>query len=163
MQCTNLSVNETIMKRIIQKVNLGRRYLFSTPTKAIEFLNGIALILFGLVFLLNGNMLGKYRLYLDFNYVGPLWVWGIVVIIGLIQLTHMRRDNLESNMVSAITLKVSALVWFLIAVMFGADYPPLSTGIGTYFILGLVDVLAGLHLSGQNDYELLIREEYRNG
>lgn len=150
------------MKRIIMKVNQGRRYLFSTPTKAIEFLNGLATILFGLVFLLNGSILGKFKLYLNFNYVGPLWVWGIVVMLGMVQLNSMRKDTLESNMLSAITLKVSALVWFLIAIMFGADYPPLSTGIGTYFSMGVVFVLAGLHLSGQNEYELLIREEYRD-
>lgn len=151
------------MKRISMKVNYARRYLFSTPTKAVEFLNGLALTLFGLVFLLNANMLGKYKLYLNFNYVGPLWVWGIVVFIGLVGLNSMRKDTLESNMLSAITLKVSSLIWFLIAVMFGADYPPLSTGIGTYFSMGVVNVLAGLHLSGQNEFELLVREEYRNG
>lgn len=150
------------MQKIINKTNQFRRYLFSTPTKAIEFLSGLSTTLFGLIFLLNGNLLGKYKLYLSFNYVGPLWVWGIVVIIGLIQLNAMRRDTLESNTISAINLKVTAVVWFLIGVMFGADYPPLSTGVGTYFSMSLVNLMAGFHLSAQNDYEFLIREEYRN-
>ena len=150
------------MRRVLITTLQIRNYLFSTSTKAVEFLNGIATALFGLIFLLNGDILGKYKLYLSFNYVGPLWVWWILVILGVIQINAMRTDTLESNTVAAITLKVSALVWFLIGLMFGANYPPLSTGVGTYFTMSLVNLMAGFHLSAQNDYEFLIREEYRN-
>lgn len=150
------------MKHIISKANQFRKYLFSTPTKSIEFLNGLSMTLFGLIFLFNGSILSKHKIYLNFNYMGPIWVWWLTVIIGLIQLNAMRRDTLESNTVSAIFLKVSALMWFLIALMFGADYPPLSTGVGTYLAMCLVNIMAGFHLSAQNDYEFLIREEYRD-
>lgn len=37
------------MKKIIIKVNQGRNYLFSTPTKPIEFTNGVVSLFFGLV------------------------------------------------------------------------------------------------------------------
>ena len=89
-------------------------------------------------------------------------MWWLAVIIGLIQLNAMRRDTLESNTVSAIFLKVAALMCFLIALMFGSDYPPLSTGVGTYLAMCLVNLMAGFHLSAQNDYEFLIREQYRD-
>lgn len=149
------------MKRIILKVNQGRQYLFSTSTKSIEFLNGLSAFLFGLVFLLNGAALGNYKFYLNFNYIGPIWVWWFVVILGAIQLNSMRKDTLESNMISAIALKLSALMWFMSALMFGSDYPPLSTGFFTYLSFSLVMVLAGFHLSAQNTYELLLRNENR--
>lgn len=149
------------MKRIINKVHEGREYLFSTPTKAIEFLNGICALMFGLVFLMNGSTLGKFKFYLSFAYVGPLWVWWFVVILGAVQLNAMRKDTLESNMLSAIFLKLSALMWFLSALMFGSDYPPLSTGFFTYVNFSLVTVLAGFHLSIQNTFELLLRDEVR--
>lgn len=150
------------MKHVIRKANQFRKYLFSTPTKSIEFLSGLSMTSFGLIFLFNGSILSTHKIYLRFNYIGPIWVWWLAVIIGLIQLNAMRRDTLESNTVSAIFLKVAALMCFLIALMFGSDYPPLSTGVGTYLAMCLVNIIAGFHLSAQNDYEFLMREKYRN-
>ena len=149
------------MKRILLKVNQGRVYLFSTPTKAIEALNGLTLSLFGLVFLINGATLGQYKFYVNFMYMGPSWIWWVVMLLGITQLNAARKDTLESNMMSAICLKLSALVWFVISLMFGSDYPPLSTGFFTYMSFSLLNVLGGFHLSAQNTYELLMRNEYR--
>lgn len=149
------------MKRIIIKVNQARKYLFHVPTKSIEFISGICSLFFGLVFIINGNSLVKNEFYQSFDYVGPMWIWWLVILLGIIQLNASRKDTLESNILSAITLKVSALVTFIIALMFAADYPPLGTGFFTYSVLSGFYLLAGIELSEQNTYELLIRTENR--
>ena len=149
------------MKRIIMRVNQGRRFLFHLPTKSIEFLNGLLALMFGLVFMMNGSSLVQYKSYVAFTYVGPVWLWFVISMIGVFQLNAMRKETLESNMLSAIVLKVSSLLWFLVAILFGSTYPPLSTGFFTYLIISLVCVLAGYELSAQNTYELLLRKEYR--
>ena len=149
------------MQRIVKKINQGRVYLFQHPTKSIEILSGLCSVFFGLVFVINGNSLVKNEFYQSFDYVGPMWIWWLVILLGTIQLNSSRKDTLESNILSAITLKVNALVTFIIALMFAADYPPLGTGFFTYSILSGFYLLAGIELSVQNTYELLIRTENR--
>lgn len=149
------------MQRVIKKINQGRVYLFQHPTKSIEILSGLLSLFFGIVFIINGNLLIKNEFYQSFDYVGPMWIWWLVILLGIIQLNASRKDTLESNILSAITLKVSALVTFIIALMFAADYPPLGTGFFTYTILSGFYLLAGIELSVQNTYELLIRSENR--
>ena len=149
------------MKRILLKANQGRVYLFQHPTKSIEILSGLLSVFFGLVFFINGKSLIKNEFYRSFDYVGPMWIWWLVILLGTTQLNASRKDTLESNILSAITLKVNSLVTFIIALMFAADYPPLGTGFFTYSILSGFYLLAGIELSVQNTYELLIRTENR--
>lgn len=149
------------MKRIVKKINQGRAYLFQHPTKSIEILSGLLSLFFGIVFIINGNLLIKNEFYQSFDYIGPKWIWWLVILLSTIQLNASRKDTLESNILSAITLKVNALVTFIIALMFAADYPPLGTGFFTYSILSGFYLLAGIELSVQNTYELLIRSENR--
>ena len=74
------------MKRIIIKVNQGRNYLFSTATKPIQFLNGVVSLFFGLVYLINGSTLNQLKIYLNFSYIGILWIWWVVLFLGILQL-----------------------------------------------------------------------------
>lgn len=147
------------MQRIIKKVNRGRNYLFSTPTKPIEFLNGLLSVFFGLVYLINGSSLSQLESYLNFSYMGPIWIWWIVVFLGMLQLNYMRRDTLDFNIKSALVMHTCALMWFVISVLFGSNYSPLSTGFFTYFWLSAVCSLTALQLDNRNTYELLIRKE----
>lgn len=151
------------MKRIVKAVNQGREYIFHIPTKSIELLNGLTAFFFAIVFMVNGATLSEHKFYLNFKYAGPSWIWIIVLILSIIQLNAMRKETLESNILSAIVLKVSALFWFMAALMFGSDYPPLSTGFFTYSILSFITVLAGYEISAQNTKQLLKRAECRNG
>lgn len=150
------------MKKIIMKVNQGRNYIYSTPTKSMEFLNGFLSIFFGLVFLANGTVLGLLKLYLNFSYIGPKWVWGIPVLLGVLQLKYACSDSLESNVKSALIMHTCALMWFIISLLFGSDYPPLSTGFFTYLCIAAMCSLTALHLDGQNTYELLLRKEIKD-
>lgn len=150
------------MQRVVKKINQARKYLFHVPTKSIEFISGLCSLFFGLVFMINGNALVKNRFYESFNYIGPNWIWWLVFLLGIIQLNAMRKDTLESNILSAITLKVNALVTFIIALMFASEFPPIGTGFFTYGVLSAMYLLAGIELSEQNTYELLIRSENRN-
>lgn len=150
------------MKRVILKVNQGREFLFSTPTKSIEFLNGLCTLFFGLVFLLNGASLGTYKFYVSFTNIAPPWLWWICVIVGFIQIKSLSKNTLESNIMSVLMLKISAFLWLLFAILFGAEYPPLSTGFFTYLWFSVTCLLGGFHLGAQNTYELLLREAYRN-
>lgn len=147
------------MKHIISKANQFREYLFSTPTKPIEFLNGVVSLFFGLVYIINGSSLNQLKIYLNFSYMGPIWIWWIVVFLGILQLNYMRKDTLDSNIKSALVTHTCALMWFVISVLFGLDYPPLSTGFFTYFWLSVVCSLTALHIDKKNAYELLIRKE----
>ena len=150
------------MKRIIIKVNQGRNYIYSTPTKSMEFFNGFLAIFFGLVFLVNGTALGLLKLYLNFSYIGPKWVWGIPVLLGVLQLKYACSDSLESNVKSALIMHTCSLMWFIISLLFGSDYPPLSTGFFTYLCIAAMCSLTALHLDGQNAYELLLRKEIKD-
>lgn len=150
------------MKRVILKVNQGREFLFSTPTKSIEFLNGLCMLFFGLVVLLNITSLGRYEFYTSFSKMIPIWVWWISIIVGFIQLRNLRKNTLESNIMSVLMLKISAFLWLLFAILFGAEYPPLSTGFFSYLWFSVVCLLGAFHLGAQNTYELLLRETYRN-
>lgn len=147
------------MKRIIKKVNQGRNYLFSTPTKPIQFLNGVISLFFGLVYLISGPTLNQLKIYLNFSYMGPIQIWWIVVFLGILQLNYARKDTLDSNIKSALVMHTCALMWFVISVLFGSNYPPLSTGFFTYFWLSLVCSLTALQIDNQNAYELLMRKE----
>jgi hypothetical protein len=149
------------MKRVVNKVNELRRCIFDKPTKSIQFLNGMLLILFGLVFLLNGTALKTQKFYGNFDLIGPTWVWIFVLCLGIIQLNALRKDTLESNILSAIVLKISSLIWCVLAITFGSDYPPLSTAFFNYLSLSGITLLASYELEVQNNYELLIREEIR--
>ena len=147
------------MKRIIIKVNQGRNYLFSTATKPIQFLNGVLSLFFGIVYLINGSTLNQLKIYLNFSYMGPIWIWWVVIFLGILQLNYMRRDILDSNIKSALVMHTCALMWFVISILFGSDYPPLSTGFFTYFWISVVCSLTALQIDNQNTYELLIRKE----
>ena len=147
------------MKRIIIKVNQGRNYLFSTSTKPIQFLNGVISLFFGLVYLISGSSLSRLKIYLNFTYVGPIQIWWILVFLGILQLNYVRKDTLDSNIKSALVMHCCALMWFVISILFGSNYPPLSTGFFTYFWLSVVCSLTALQLDSQNAYELLMRKE----
>ena len=147
------------MQRIIKRVNRGSNYLFSTPTKPIQFLNGVVSLFFGLVYLINGSSLNQLKIYLNFSYMGPIWIWWVVVFLGILQLNYMRKDTLDFNIKSALVMHTCALMWFVISILFGSDYPPLSTGFFTYFWISVVCSLAALQLDNRNTYELLIRKE----
>ena len=155
-------LKKIFMNKVILKVNQGREFLFSTPTKSIEFLNGLCILFFGLVVLLNISSLGTYKFYASFSSIAPIWVWWISIIVGFIQLKNIGRDTLESNIMSVLMLKVSAFLWLLFAILFGAEYPPLSTGFFTYLWFSVVCLLGGFNLGAQNTYELLLRDAYRN-
>lgn len=149
------------MKKVLNKISQGRQFLFRPPTKGIEFLSGISLFFFGLVMSINNSSLLTNQFYKNFTFVGPSWIWIFVMSLGIIQLNALRKDTLESNILSAIVLKVSSLVWCLLALTFGSGYPPLNTAFFTYLSLSCITLLAGYELEVQNDYELLIREEIR--
>ena len=150
------------MKTVIKKVNKARNFLYSTPTKIIEFLTGICSLSFGLVYALNGESLNRLKVYFSFAYVGPIWIWWVMVILGILQLNYMRKETLDSNIKSALTMHVSAVIWFIIAIMFVTDYPPLSTGFFTYFWFSAICSLTALQIDSQNTYELLIRKETKD-
>lgn len=147
------------MQRIAKKVNIGSNYLFSTPTKPVQFLNGVLTTFFGLVYLINGSVLNQLKTYLNFSYIGPIWIWWLVVFLGILQLKYMRKDTLDSNIKSALVMHTCALMWFVISILFGSNYPPLSTGFFTYFWFSVVCSLTALQIDNQNTYELLMRKE----
>ena len=153
--------NYNNMQRVIKKINRARSYLFKLPTKSIELLSGLCSMFFGLVFIVNGRAIKETHSFVNFEYIGPDWIWWLVLLLGIMQLNAMRKDTLESNIMSAICLKVSSLVSFVIALMFASNFPPISTGFFTYTILSGLYILAGIELSEQNTYELLIRSENR--
>ena len=147
---------------VTKRVNKGRNFLYSTPTKIIEFLMSMCSLSFGTVYLLNGAALNKLKIYLSFAYIGPIWLWWVMIILGVLQFHYMRKDTLDSNIKSALVMHVVAVMWFIIAVMFLTDYPPLSTGFFTYFWFSVVCSLTALELDSQNTMELLLRKEIKD-
>lgn len=118
-----------------------------TGTAPIEFLNVWALLGFGLVMLLNEQELLQISAYKYFTSYPPTYTWLAMIAIGLIQAYLMFKPSPASDQVGGIFLGISSIIWFIIAGTFGINYPPVSTALPIWSVVGI--------LTGSGGYALL--------
>lgn len=138
------------IKRTIKASKDFRQWLFAIGTRVVEIANGIIMTCFAMTFLLDYQLLITNYPYRTFTHMSSLWLWFIMLLIGIAQLIAMACKSIRSNQFSALVLIWSGCVWAIVAVAFGADYPPLSSAFFTYLTLALLCALAGKEMMSKN-------------
>ena len=122
---------------------LLRRWVFATSTRPIEILNAFVLMGFGALMLTEFSEIITSRPYRYFTYVNNTYLWSGVTLVGALQLNALLRKTLRSNQASALIMQGSSLIYLMVAVAFGLDYPPLTPAFTTYTAMGIVVAIAG--------------------
>lgn len=123
-----------------------QRWLFSTGTRAVKFVNAFGLFGYAMVFFLHGEVLYQYKLYDKFDTAPPKVTATVMLVLAVLQIISMVGKTDRYQIIGGYLLICSGFVWFLVAVAFGASYPPLSTGVVFPSLLAVVCPLAGDNL-----------------
>lgn len=123
-----------------------QRWLFSTGTRAVKFVNAFGLFGYAMVFFLYGEVLYQYKLYDKFDTVPPKVTATVMLVLAVLQIILMVGKTDRSQIIGGYLLICSGFVWFMVAVAFWASYPPLSTGVVFPCVMALICPLAGDNL-----------------
>lgn len=123
-----------------------QRWLFSTGTRAVKFVNAFGLFGYAMVFFLYGEVLYQYKLYDKFDTVPPKVTATVMLVLAVLQIILMVGKTDRSQIIGGYLLICSGFIWFLITVAFWASYPPLSTGVVFPCVMALICPLAGDNL-----------------
>ena len=123
-----------------------QRWLFSTGTRAVKFVNAFGLFGYAMVFFLYGKVLYQYKLYDKFDTVPPKVTATVMLVLAVLQIISMVGKTDRSQIIDGYLLICSGFIWFLITVAFWASYPPLSTGVVFPCVMALICPLAGDNL-----------------
>ncbi len=126
------------------------KWLFATPTRAIEAFSCILMLGFALALIVDDRMLAlpDYRGFTDRWYL----VIGFAAV-GVICLQCLLRKTKHSLFCSGYSMILAALGWAAVGAQFGLSYPPLTLGQVAYTILSLFSLLAGLYNLKQSSKE----------
>lgn len=120
-----------------------RRWVFVSPTRPVEIINSLVLMCFGAIMLTEFVEIIPEHPYRYFKYANNTAIWSFVAIVGALQLSALVRTSVRSNQVSALLMQGSSLIYLMIAVAFGLDYPPLTPSFTTYTTMGIFVALSG--------------------
>lgn len=120
-----------------------QRWLFSTGTRAVEFISGCSMIGYALVFALSPNDIYNWPIYYKFKDISELTLILVFGGVGVLQLAAMYWQTLKGGIVSGYILLVSAFIWYLTSYAFWAAYPPVHTGMVIPPVLAFLCLLAG--------------------
>lgn len=123
-----------------------QRWLFSTGTQAVKFVNAFGLFGYAMVFFLYGEVLYQYKLYDKFDTAPPKVTATVMLVLAVLQIILMVGKTDRSQIIGGYLLICSGFVWFMVAVAFWASYPPLSTGVVFPSVMALICPLAGDNL-----------------
>lgn len=139
-----------ISKTSCSAANHSVTWLFLLSTRLAEFINAVALMAFSLTMLAGFDKFINSYPYRKFTYASNEIFWLAVFALGLLQFYSMIRFSVRSNQVSGLLLQASAFVWFVFAVTFGLDSPPIPAALPLYLLLSFVTVAAGHKLISVN-------------
>ena len=123
-----------------------QRWLFSTGTRAVKFVNAFGLFGYAMVFFLYGKVLYQYKLYDKFDTAPPKVTATVMLVLAALQIVLMVGKTDRSQIIDGYWLICSGFLWFSITVAFWASYPPLSTGVVFPCVMALICPLAGDNL-----------------
>lgn len=123
-----------------------QRWLFSTGTRAVKFVNAFGLFGYAMVFFLHGKVLYQYNLYDKFDIAPPKVTATVMLALAVLQIILMVGKTDSPQIIGGYLLICSGFIWFLITVAFWASYPPLSTGVVFPCVMALICPLAGDNL-----------------
>lgn len=120
-----------------------QRWLFSTGTRAVEFISGCAMIGYALVFAFSPNDIYNWPIYYKFKDISETTLILVFGGVGLLQLAAMYWQTYKGEVLSGYMLLISAFIWYLTAYAFWAAYPPAHTGMVIPPVLAFLCLLAG--------------------
>lgn len=120
-----------------------QKWLFGTATRAVEFISGISLIGYSLVFLSSPDDIYNWPIYYKFKDISETSLILIFSITGLSQILCMYWQTVRGNILSGYILLISAFIWYLTAYAFWSAYPPANTGMVIPPVLAFLCLLAG--------------------
>ena len=123
-----------------------QRWLFSTGTQSVKFVNAFGLFGYAMVFFLYGKVLYQYKLYDKFDTAPPKVAATVMLVLAALQIVLMVSKTDRAQIIGGFLLICSGFIWFLITVAFWASYPPLSTGVVFPCVMALICPLAGDNL-----------------
>lgn len=149
-------IKEIIMpiNKVKRAASKGNDWLFELATRLAEFINTTSLIGFSFFMLIGLDELVYQYPYRKFTYASSEFFWLAVLSLGILQMIAMLRSSVRSNQASGIVLQISAIVWFVFAVTFGLDYPPISTALPIYSLLAFICAAGGHKLINANKENL---------
>ena len=123
---------------------VARQWLFGTGTRALEMLNMVMLVVWGIIALSNPRTMDLLPTYSKIHYINPEVMGALFIILALGQLAYMLKATTESNITSGFLLIVSAFIWSIIGIGYLNGYPPLTPGMVLYFPLAIINWWAGV-------------------
>ena len=81
-----------------------------------------------------------------------------MIVIGLAQLHSMTHVTAKSNQIGGILMMGSGVIWFIIAGTFGYNYPPITTALPLYLIMGIVTGSVGFVLLNAGKEQEVLEE-----
>lgn len=118
-------------------------WLFGTGTRILELISGLGLLGYAAVFWFAPDEIYKWKIYYKFQSIPEHYMIATFVSVGLLQLVSMWWQSVRGDVLSAYTLLLSGLVWFLVSVAFWSAYPPVHTGMVVPPLLAGLCLLAG--------------------
>ena len=139
-----------------------QRWLFSTGTRAVKFVNAFGLFGYAMVFFLYGKVLYQYKLYDKFDTAPPKVTATVMLVLAVLQIILMVGKTDRSQIVGGYLLICSGFVWFMVALVvttlvFNLDraqtYLPLAAMVCAG-ALGLLDDIINLKSNGKGKADL---------
>lgn len=119
-------------------------------TKPIELVNSIIGMTFSGSFIIYNGIIDSYYPYRNFTYISTIWIWVLVFLMSAVQFKTMFSNNIKNSLKAAVLMLWFSLVWVIVGVVFGTDYPPISTAFGTYTSLSIINFVSYLYLDNKN-------------
>lgn len=121
-----------------------------SPTRPVELLSGLTAFFFSVIMMVEYHIIVLQDSYINFGKITSKWLWIVVLIFSIMQIIEACKNHLISNLRSAQIALWFTLVWFIIALLFASNYPPLSTGFFTYTLLAFTNFIIYVYLEDEN-------------
>lgn len=143
-------------KNIINYLGDKLDWVFETRTRFGELLSGLSAFFFAVVMMIDYNVIILRESYATFGALTTKWLWFIVLVLAVLQVVESTKNHLVSNLRSAQLALWFALIWFIIALLFASNYPPISTAFFTYTLFSFANFIIYFYLEGNN--QTIIKE-----
>ena len=125
-----------LISRVFLKFRCFIEWLFADAVRPTEITNAVTLMAFSAIFMVGRTDIVLEYPYRGFAFAGCIWIWIAMFALGGCQWVAATRKSIRSDRRSAIILVISSIVYLVMVGVFSSDYPPLSTAVPVYFILG---------------------------
>lgn len=138
-----------MLSPMYRKIHKLANWVFDEPTRPVELLSATIGFWFASIMLLNSTMTQSHISYTPFVLLEGGWIWILIVFLSVIHFIKIfaKSTKLTPHIRSYILLWF-ALVYILIAILFAAAWPPLTTGFPTYCTLAIINLLAHFKIDG---------------